>query len=130
MVGHGPPQILEGLRHIHTQGIIHRDLKPSNLFIDPRNILKIGDFGLAKFKVRYPSTHPTPGLPAPEFREMQLRIESISGYDGGSSGERRQLSEWDVRANQRSEAQLPLCCNVEIFFAYIGELPIWVNHAA
>ena len=40
-------QILEGIKHIHELNIIHRDLKPSNIFIDSKNILKIGDFGLA-----------------------------------------------------------------------------------
>eukprot|EP00854_Cymbomonas_tetramitiformis_P001432 gene1432-2051_t len=42
-------QILEGLRHIHSQGIVHRDLKPTNVFIDSAGAVKIGDFGLAKF---------------------------------------------------------------------------------
>ena len=40
-------EIAEGLSHIHQQGIIHRDLKPVNIFIDSRDQIKIGDFGLA-----------------------------------------------------------------------------------
>ena len=40
-------QILEGIKHLHEQNIIHWDLKPSNIFIDSKNVLKIGDFGLA-----------------------------------------------------------------------------------
>ncbi|XP_055375008.1 eIF-2-alpha kinase GCN2 [Condylostylus longicornis] len=40
-------EILEGLSHIHQQGIIHRDLKPANIFLDSRDQIKIGDFGLA-----------------------------------------------------------------------------------
>ena len=40
-------EIVEGLVHIHTQGMIHRDLKPVNIFIDSRDNVKIGDFGLA-----------------------------------------------------------------------------------
>ena len=43
-------QLLNGVKHIHQNGFIHRDLKPANIFIEG-NILKIGDFGLArKFK--------------------------------------------------------------------------------
>ncbi|KAH3766435.1 Serine/threonine-protein kinase [Pelomyxa schiedti] len=40
-------QIVEGLKHIHSQGIIHRDLKPANIFIDKQSMIKIGDFGLS-----------------------------------------------------------------------------------
>ncbi|XP_055597688.1 eIF-2-alpha kinase GCN2 [Uranotaenia lowii] len=40
-------EIAEGLSHIHQQGMIHRDLKPANVFLDSRDQVKIGDFGLA-----------------------------------------------------------------------------------
>jgi translation initiation factor 2-alpha kinase 4 len=40
-------EIIEGLAHIHQQGMIHRDLKPVNIFLDSRDRVKIGDFGLA-----------------------------------------------------------------------------------
>lgn len=40
-------EIAEGLSHIHQQGMIHRDLKPVNIFLDSRDQIKIGDFGLA-----------------------------------------------------------------------------------
>lgn len=40
-------EIAEGLAHIHSQGMIHRDLKPVNIFLDSRDQVKIGDFGLA-----------------------------------------------------------------------------------
>lgn len=40
-------EIVEGLSHIHQQGIIHRDLKPVNIFLDSKDRVKIGDFGLA-----------------------------------------------------------------------------------
>lgn len=40
-------EIVEGLSHIHQQGMIHRDLKPVNIFLDLRDQVKIGDFGLA-----------------------------------------------------------------------------------
>lgn len=44
-------EIVEGLSHIHQQGMIHRDLKPVNIFLDSRDHVKIGDFGLATTSV-------------------------------------------------------------------------------
>ncbi|XP_067009353.1 cyclin-dependent kinase 7 [Anabrus simplex] len=40
---------LQGLEYLHVNWILHRDLKPNNLLVNSSGILKIGDFGLAKF---------------------------------------------------------------------------------
>ncbi|XP_064608067.1 cyclin-dependent kinase 7-like [Liolophura sinensis] len=42
-------QTLQGLEYLHKRWILHRDLKPNNLLINKQGILKLGDFGLAKF---------------------------------------------------------------------------------
>lgn len=42
-------QTLQGLEYLHLNWILHRDLKPNNLLVNSQGILKIGDFGLAKF---------------------------------------------------------------------------------
>lgn len=42
-------QTLKGLEYLHVHWILHRDLKPNNLLVNRAGILKIGDFGLAKF---------------------------------------------------------------------------------
>jgi cyclin-dependent kinase 12/13 len=42
-------QLLEGLFFCHKKNVLHRDVKGSNLLISNKGILKIADFGLARF---------------------------------------------------------------------------------
>ncbi|XP_069460191.1 non-receptor tyrosine-protein kinase TYK2 isoform X2 [Ambystoma mexicanum] len=41
-------QICEGMSYLHSQHYIHRDLAARNVLVENENVVKIGDFGLAK----------------------------------------------------------------------------------
>ncbi|KAI4171684.1 MAG: hypothetical protein LQ343_004077 [Gyalolechia ehrenbergii] len=46
---HLAKQLFDGLSHLHRRGVLHRDIKAANILISNTGLLKLADFGLARF---------------------------------------------------------------------------------
>jgi serine/threonine protein kinase len=64
-------QFLYGLAEIHRFNVIHRDLKPQNLLISKKGILKIADFGFARF-ISSPGREMTTGVISDWYRPPEI----------------------------------------------------------
>lgn len=50
---HLAKQLFEGLDYLHTRGVLHRDIKAANILVSNEGILKLADFGLARFYAKH-----------------------------------------------------------------------------
>lgn len=50
-------QVCRGLTYAHERGLVHRDIKPGNLMLSRDRVVKIMDFGLAKFVEEVQANH-------------------------------------------------------------------------
>lgn len=74
------PQIISGLKYIHTHQLIHRDIKPENILIE-NNHVKIIDYDfLIKNNGRVISKVGTPYFIAPEIFERKLYNQMVDNW--------------------------------------------------
>jgi len=71
--------IVDAIKYCHEMGIVHRDIKPENLLynsVDPSAIIKISDFGLARY---YNDDLMTTACGTPSYVAPEILIGK--GYD-------------------------------------------------
>jgi CTD kinase subunit alpha len=50
---HLAKQMYDGLEYLHNRGVLHRDIKAANILVSNEGILKLADFGLARFYAKH-----------------------------------------------------------------------------
>jgi serine/threonine protein kinase len=75
-------QLLIALKVCHDNHIVHRDLKPANLFVTRDNVLRLGDFGLARKIVQDPDVRYTSKVITLYYRAPELLLgHQMYGYE-------------------------------------------------
>ena len=76
-------ELIIGLYVIHKKGLMHRDIKSDNLFICDKDLIKIGDFGLARAAVNSRTVCGTALYMAPEIGNYKLYTNAIDIWAAG-----------------------------------------------
>ncbi|CAD8049554.1 unnamed protein product [Paramecium sonneborni] len=67
-------QCFKGLQYIHSQNIIHRDIKSANILVNEIGVVKIADFGLAKFCPKKEGVKKTPTVVTLGYRAPEVLL--------------------------------------------------------
>ncbi len=75
-------QVAKALHHAHGHGIIHRDIKPDNIHISSHGLVKVMDFGIARYSESKLKTQTGISMGTPKF----MSPEQVTGkhIDGQS----------------------------------------------
>ncbi|KAI1500550.1 Pkinase-domain-containing protein [Biscogniauxia marginata] len=77
---HLSKQLFEGLDYLHTRGVLHRDIKAANILVSSDGILKLADFGLARFYAKHHRVDYTNRVITIWYRSPELLLgETIYG---------------------------------------------------
>ncbi|TIB86592.1 Pkinase-domain-containing protein [Wallemia mellicola] len=71
-------QMLAGLSYLHHRGILHRDMKGSNILISNQGVLKLADFGLARFYHKHRTADYTNRVITIWYRPPELLLGATS----------------------------------------------------
>ena len=74
-------QVMSGVQFIHSNSIIHRDIKPENVLISAGGVVKLCDFGFARF-IAGPNEKYTDYVATRWYRAPELLVGDVH-YDKG-----------------------------------------------
>ncbi|WP_277467774.1 MULTISPECIES: serine/threonine-protein kinase [unclassified Paenibacillus] len=81
-------EVCRAVAYAHRKGILHRDIKPLNIFLSKFGLIKVGDFGLARFIEAVTRSHTvwdlgTPSYTAPEQWKGEKATKETDIYQLG-----------------------------------------------
>lgn len=105
-------QILQAFVYLEEQHIVHRDIKPSNILVDKSGVVKLSDFGAAKFLYLFCNKSEVVGTPAFIPPELLINHEYTYKSDIWSLG----ITLYELTHNQ---TPFPQCENRQEYFRAI-----------
>jgi serine/threonine protein kinase len=127
-------QIAEALVATHAWGILHGDLKPANIMINDRDLVKLLDFGLARWRERELAGDParseffgTPAYMAPERIGLPLMDPRSEIFSFGAILYEMLSGVHPFRSGDRDRDEVAAAIHNDVPPPLFGDIPAWLS---